>query len=722
LADPVQAEKITLAGNSSRPARHYYYMMSSRLRRALLAAVLAAVLAVFALAALAPAARADGDPGSDVLVYQNLFVAADANISVPQQVQLGDLLSAADTAGFPIRVAIISQPDDLGAITALWQKPAAYASFLGTELSLSYAQRLLIVMPNGFGFNWQGHSAAAANRLLDGLHIGPGGSGLATAAETAVQALARASGIRLAIPASGSAAGSASAASGSASGGGASGAGAGSSSGGSAAPASAPSSSQLPLLAGIALAVLLGVAAACWLAWRAGLRRPNEALNVAKKLPSRLRLHFRLKAPDPGATAAGGVAVREVAAGEVAGGETRPQQRRRLAIPGTWIAGGFVGLAALAIVLHAVVQPSGSPALASTNQQSALTANPNVDPGATLSGAAPGFTLTDQFGQPVSLSSFRGKVVVLAFNDAECTTICPLTTAALVDAKDMLGAAGSQVQLVGVDANPKATAVEDVMSYSQLHGMLYQWDYLTGSLAQLQSVWKAYSVGVTISENQTDHEPAIFVINSRGMLVKLYLTQLAYTAVGQLGQLLAQEVSTLLPSHPAVNSHLSFAAINGISPAADTTLPAAGGGYVSLGPGQAGQGSPRLYLFFATWDQEITSLGGELETLNAYQSTAAANRLPGLTAVDEGSVEPSASALPDFLAAETQPLSYPVAIDDSGQVADGYGVQGVPWFVLTSADGKVLWSREVSVSGWPSTAALDKDVRAALAQAAKSPG
>jgi len=65
-------------------------------------------------------------------------------------------------------------------------------------------------------------------------------------------------------------------------------------------------------------------------------------------------------------------------------------------------------------------------------------------------------------------------------------------------------------------------------------------------------------------------------------------------------------------------------------------------------------------------------------------------------------------------------LSYPVGIDDSGQAADGYGVQGVPWFVLTSASGKVLWSREVSVSGWPSPAALDKYVRSALASAEKS--
>lgn len=135
-------------------------MMSLRLRRALLGAVLA-VFAVCAVGVLAPAARADGDPGSDVLVYQNLFVAADANISVPRQVELGNLLTSADKAGFPIRVAIVSQSDDLGAITALWQKPAAYASFLGTDLSLAYAQRLLIVMPNGFGFHWQGHPATA---------------------------------------------------------------------------------------------------------------------------------------------------------------------------------------------------------------------------------------------------------------------------------------------------------------------------------------------------------------------------------------------------------------------------------------------------------------------------------------------------------------------------------------------------------------------------------
>ena len=178
--------------------------------------------------------------------------------------------------------------------------------------------------------------------------------------------------------------------------------------------------------------------------------------------------------------------------------------------------------------------PSGSAAA-----DAGLAGNPNLDPGTSLSAVAPGFTLTDQFGQPVSLSSYRGKVVILAFNDSECTTVCPLTTVAMTDAKAMLGAAASQVQLVGIEANPKATSIDDVLSYSQVHGMLYQWRYLTGSLSQLQTVWKDYSVGVTVNQNQIDHEPAIFVINQQGRLAKLYLTQLAYSAVPQLGQLLA---------------------------------------------------------------------------------------------------------------------------------------------------------------------------------------
>jgi cytochrome oxidase Cu insertion factor (SCO1/SenC/PrrC family) len=662
----------------------------TKLRRAFLAVVLA-VLTVCALGVPSPAARADGDPGSDVLVYQNLFVASDANISIAQQVELGDLLTSAERGGFTIRVAIIATPADLGAITQLWGKPTSYASFLGIELSLAYAQRLLVVMPDGFGFNWQGHSTAAAYRVLGQIAVKPGGSGLATSAETAVRALASASGVWLTAP-SAAPAGAQPAGT---TGGGRTGS--GSASSGHPAAAATPSGTPVALIVGIAVAALAACVLGGWLARRAGFRRlAVTGTSMLRKIP---RLLAR----------------------------SRDGTRRapRLAIPGSWLAGGFVAVATALIVLHTVLQPTagaapaGAAAMAGPN--AALQSNPDLDPGTSLSEVAPNFTLTDQFGQPVSLSSYRGKVVILAFNDSECTTVCPLTTAALVDAKAMLGTAGRQVQLLGIDANPKATAIDDVLSYSQLHGMLYQWRFLTGSLPQLESVWKDYSVGVDVSQNQVDHEPAIFVINQQGRLEKLYLTQLAYSAVPQLGQLLADEVSSLLPSHPAVHSHLSYAQIATISPAYPTTLPGADGGYVSLGPGQPGQANQaRLYLFFATWDQEVTSLGGQLEALNAYQSAAAAAHLPGLTAIDEGSVEPSASALPNFLARLPHPLSYPVAIDDSGQVADGYGVEGQPWLMLAAPSGEVIWSWEVSTSGWPSTASLDRHIRDALASAAQA--
>jgi hypothetical protein len=80
---------------------------------------------------------------------------------------------------------------------------------------------------------------------------------------------------------------------------------------------------------------------------------------------------------------------------------------------------------------------------------------------------------------------------------------------------------------------------------------------------------------------------------------------------------------------------------------------------------------------------------------------AADGRLPALTAVDEGSVEPSPSALPSFLSALPGRLRYPVAIDTTGRVADGYQVQGEPWLVLTSATGKILWYDAVETSRWP---------------------
>jgi cytochrome oxidase Cu insertion factor (SCO1/SenC/PrrC family)/thiol-disulfide isomerase/thioredoxin len=661
-------------------------------------AVRCALALLVVLVALLPAsvARADGDPGSDVLVYQPLFLGSDAGVSISQQSRLGGLLRSAARAGFPVRVAIISSRNDLGAVTGLWRQPRNYARLLGVEVSLAYKGRLLVVMPNGVGFNWSGHPSADAYRTLAKVAIKPGAGGLATTAEIAVRSLAAAAGVTLSAPAGGSGSGSGSAAPGSAA-------------PGSAAPGSAASGSAAS-----------GSAAS-------GSAASGSAASGSA-------------APGSGSTASGspgndsvliflGVVVALVAAGVGVRYALRRRRRavpvvpasrnepRRGAAPNRALRVGIPVAASLAIAAAVPIVAFGVLASPKTTRIDALASNPELDSGTPLRGRAPDFTLSDQFGKQVSLRSFRGKVVVLAFNDSECTTVCPLTTSAMVQAKAMLGSAGKQVQLLGVDANPKATSLEGVLAYSEVHGMLHQWRFLTGSRAQLKAVWKAYSIGVEISQRQVDHSPAVFVIDPRGRFAKLYLTQQSYAAVGQFGRVLAGQISSLLPDHPRVGSNVSYSRIAGIGPTASVDLPRAGGGSVALGPG----GSPRLMLFFATWDREVTSLAGQLQRLDDYQASAGRSRLPPLTAVDEGSVEPSAAALPAFLSGLRRGLSYPVAVDRDGRVADGYEVQGQPWFVLTSAKGQILWYWEVSSSGWLGPQQLADHVRAALSRAPKAP-
>ncbi|MGA3155515.1 MAG: SCO family protein [Streptosporangiaceae bacterium] len=371
---------------------------------------------------------------------------------------------------------------------------------------------------------------------------------------------------------------------------------------------------------------------------------------------------------------------------------------------------GLIALAALTALAACGSQAAGGNAgQAGSSQaqgmQRAAAANPDLDPGSSLGGvAAPDFRLVNQFGQPVSLSAFRGKVVILAFTDSECTTVCPLTTVSMLEARQLLGKAGEQVQLLGVDANPDATAVSDVMSYSRSHAMVNQWDFLTGSLARLHAVWQAYHIYVQIQSGQVDHTPALFVIDQRGRERKVYLTTMAYASVGQSAQLLATEVASLLPGHPRLASERSLAYISGISPAAMATLPAAGAGSVTLGPGRA-----RLVVFFATWLTETSDLRAQLLALNEYARAAGPGRLPGLTAVDETAIEPSVAAVRGYLADLGQPLRYPVALDRTGRLADGYGVQDQPWLVLVSAAGKIVWSHD----GWLPLAALEAAARKA---------
>src|SRR5580658_2765931 len=79
-------------------------------------------------------ASADGDPASDVLLIANVFYPYQETVSNNLIAALNLTTARAHTAKFPIRVAIIATPADLGAIPELFGKPQQYANFLDREI------------------------------------------------------------------------------------------------------------------------------------------------------------------------------------------------------------------------------------------------------------------------------------------------------------------------------------------------------------------------------------------------------------------------------------------------------------------------------------------------------------------------------------------------------------------------------------------------------------
>jgi hypothetical protein len=152
------------------------------------------------LAALAvPLARADGDPASDVLYTRWLFLPFEVKFDSGRTATLQSTIDTARKRGFPIKVALITQRYDLGAVPQLFAQPQRYAHFLGLELTFLYKGRLLIVMPNGFGFYHSRKPVARERRVLAGMRIVPSANGMVDSATEAVRKLAAADGVRLPV-------------------------------------------------------------------------------------------------------------------------------------------------------------------------------------------------------------------------------------------------------------------------------------------------------------------------------------------------------------------------------------------------------------------------------------------------------------------------------------------------------------------------------------------
>jgi hypothetical protein len=145
---------------------------------------------VVASSLLVPATlHADGDPASDYLLGQSVFVPYDAP-SAAVSAALAQAVDSVYAHGGRLKVAVIYDAADLGAVPSLFGKPADYAEFLGIELRLWYVGPLLVVMPAGLGIYDGGRSTSSEQQVLQTLTVAGGSpDDLARTATTAIQEL-----------------------------------------------------------------------------------------------------------------------------------------------------------------------------------------------------------------------------------------------------------------------------------------------------------------------------------------------------------------------------------------------------------------------------------------------------------------------------------------------------------------------------------------------------
>jgi hypothetical protein len=151
-------------------------------------------LAIVAVLLGSAVALADGDPASDELIAANVFYPYSQPVDASLQKTLNAEAAAASRAHFPLKVALIHSPADLGAIASLFTKPQQYADFLDQEISFVETKTLLlVVMPNGYGVQSLGQAATTAAASLIKPRSGQSDD-LARAAIVAVPKLAAAAG------------------------------------------------------------------------------------------------------------------------------------------------------------------------------------------------------------------------------------------------------------------------------------------------------------------------------------------------------------------------------------------------------------------------------------------------------------------------------------------------------------------------------------------------
>lgn len=137
--------------------------------------------------------------------------------------------------------------------------------------------------------------------------------------------------------------------------------------------------------------------------------------------------------------------------------------------------------------------------------------------------AAPDVLLRGSDGADFKLSRWRGKLVWLAFGFTNCAAVCPVTLATLAQARQALGAAGHDVQVVFVTVDPERDDAARLKAYLATFDPAFIG--ATGRPDALAAVRQAFGATATKvplgASYAVDHTSSVFVVDRAGRLVAM---------------------------------------------------------------------------------------------------------------------------------------------------------------------------------------------------------
>jgi protein SCO1/2 len=181
------------------------------------------------------------------------------------------------------------------------------------------------------------------------------------------------------------------------------------------------------------------------------------------------------------------------------------------------------GLAPLAKNIQPVAnfesEPAAAGALSALNSAVNL---PLPTPAVAIGQAVPDFTLTDQAGHAVSLSQFRGKVVVLTFGYSRCPNpnYCLRLSRNLAQVeKRFHDRAGGDLVLFTIAIDPEYDQGPALARYAESFGAdAKSWHFLTGSVQEIHQVAGMFGMNFWNTEGLLTHTLHTIIIDREGRL------------------------------------------------------------------------------------------------------------------------------------------------------------------------------------------------------------